>query len=122
MLCLTSENQAAQDSRINYLRDKMQVTEDKQFSTDYLDPNKRSIANSMQIFFKDGSHSEKITVEYPIGHRRRRVEGIPVLKEKFTHNLLTRFTHEQTAKIIAACEEQSQLEAMSVIDFMALWR
>ncbi len=116
------EHQAAQDPRINYLRDKMQVTENKEFSTDYLNPNKRSIANSIQIFFKDGSMSKKVTVEYPIGHRRRREEGIPVLKEKFMNNLLTRFTHEQTTKIIAACAEQSELEAMSVIDFMELWQ
>ena len=72
-----------QDPRIDALREKMVVEEDKQFTKDYLDPEKRSIANAIQIYFKDGTHTEKVSVEYPIGHRRRREEGIPLLLEKF---------------------------------------
>jgi 2-methylcitrate dehydratase len=116
------EDQVAKDLLIDTLRDKMMVKEDKLFSQDYLDPEKRSIANSIQIFFKDGSSTEKVTVEYPIGHRRRRAEGIPVLKTKFAQSLATRFPKVQVAKILAACEAQHALEEMSVLDFMALWQ
>jgi 2-methylcitrate dehydratase len=80
------EDKIAKDPRIDQLRDKMEISENKEFSQDYLDPDKRSIANSMQIFFKDGSSTEKVTVEYPLGHRRRRQEGVPVLLEKFAEN------------------------------------
>lgn len=116
------EEAVARDPRIDALRDKMCVEEDKQFSLDYLDPNKRSIANALQIFFKDGSQSEKITIEYPIGHKRRRPEGIPVLVQKFHAALATRFPKRQVQNIIAACEDQAHLEQMSVIEFMDLWR
>jgi 2-methylcitrate dehydratase len=72
------EDAVARDPRIDLLRDKMQVVERKQFSVDYLDPAKRSIGNSVQVFFKDGTQTEPVAVEYPIGHRRRRSEGVPV--------------------------------------------
>src|SRR5215471_9196681 len=73
------EDSVACDPRIDALRDKMQVVERKQFTLDYLDPEKRSIGNSVQVFFKDGSQTEPVAVEYPIGHRRRRKEGVPAL-------------------------------------------
>lgn len=116
------EDKVARDARIDALRDKMEVTENKEFSQDYHDPDKRSIANSMQIFFKDGTSTEKVTVEYPLGHRRRRQEGVPVLLEKFAENLATRFPQQQVKKIIAACEDQTKLEAMSVSEFVDLWK
>ncbi len=81
---------------IDTLRDKMTVQEDKQYSADYHDPEKRSIANAIQIVFKDGTHTDKVAVEYPIGHRRRREEGIPVLESKFRRNLLTCFPSGRT--------------------------
>ncbi|MBA2652322.1 MAG: bifunctional 2-methylcitrate dehydratase/aconitate hydratase [Tatlockia sp.] len=115
------ENEVAADSRIDLLREKMHVSENQQFSRDYLDPEKRSIANSMKIFFKDGSQSEQITVEYPIGHRRRREEGIPVLQDKFKRNLATRFDSARVEKIVKAMNDTNSLAAMSVVDFMALW-
>lgn len=115
------EDKAAQDPRIDALRQKMVVTEDKQFSTDYHDPNKRSIANTIQIFFKNGHKTEKVTVEYPIGHRRRRQESEPILLEKFARNLATRFPMHQAERIMKLCENQTQLEAMSVHEFMEMW-
>lgn len=115
------ENEVAADPRIDQLRDKMQVSESQQFSFDYHDPDKRSIANSIKIIFRDGSHSNLITVEYPIGHRLRREEGIPVLFEKFKRNLSTRFKPDQVEKILQAMNDTNSLAAMSVVDFMALW-
>lgn len=116
------EDKAAKDPRIDILRDKMTIQEDVQFSKDYHDPEKRSIANSIQIYFKDGSHTDKITVEYPLGHRRRRQEGIPVLLEKFSANLTTRFGAQQIHQIFSLCQDQKKLEAMPVNEFVDLWR
>ena len=93
----------AADPRIDALRDKMECVEDKQFSQDYLDPDKRSIANGITIHFKDGTKTDEVVVEYPIGHRRRRAEGIPVLEAKFRTNLLRRFPAKQAAAILALC-------------------
>lgn len=115
------EDKTAKDPHIDQLREKMEVVEDKNFSKDYHDPEKRSIANAIQIYFKDGSKTEKITVEYPIGHRRRRQEGVPVLLEKFASNLATRFPHRQTKQILKACEDQAKLEAMPVHEFVDMW-
>lgn len=115
------EDDVAADSRIDALRNKMQVQEDERFSREYHEPDKRSIANAMQVFFKDGSHTDKVTVEYPIGHRRRREEGIPVLERKFKRNLEGQFDAGQVSAIIQACDDQQQLEAMSVSDFVDLF-
>ncbi len=89
------EDDIANDPRIDRLRDKMVCVEDKQFSKDYLDPAKRSIANAITIEFKDGSKLKEVVVEYPIGHRRRRKEGMPVLVAKFKTNLARRFPQKQ---------------------------
>jgi 2-methylcitrate dehydratase len=115
------EDNYATDPRIDVLRSKMQVIENKQFSKDYHHPEKRSIANSIQLFFKDGSQSDKVTIEYPIGHKRRREEGIPVLLEKFKNNLSTRFKPEKVENIYEALNKMETLSAMPVIDFMSLW-
>lgn len=111
----------AKDPRIDQLRDKMEVVEEKQFSIDYLDPAKRSIANAIQIFFKDGSSTEEIIVEYPIGHRRRRKEGVSLLEQKFKNNLLTRFPAERMEKIFNVFQNQQTLENMSVNEFVDLF-
>jgi 2-methylcitrate dehydratase len=103
------------------LRDKMEVVEDLGYSKDYHDPDKRSIANAIQIFFKDGTKTDKIEIEYPIGHRRRRAEGIPVLQAKFESAIGAHYKAEQAKKIIALCSDQKALEAMKVTDFMAAW-
>lgn len=115
------ENDVACDPRIDALRAKMQVTESRAFSKDYHDPTKRSIANSIQITFNDGSQTECITVEYPIGHRRRRAEGIPVLLQKFKHNLLTHFDEQKMNIIFQAMSDTPQLMQQTVPDFMAMW-
>lgn len=115
------EDAVAADSRIDALRAKMQVSENEQFSRDYLDPEKRSIANAVQVFFTDGSATEKIQVEYPLGHQRRRVEGIPALIRKFEAGLASRFTPAQAERIKDACSTQGALEAMPVATFMDHW-
>jgi len=115
------EDDVADDPRIDSLRDKMEVTENKQYSINYLDPEIRSIGNSIQIFFKDGSSTDNIEVEFPIGHRRRRAEGIPLLEDKFERNLKTRMPDSQVKSILAVCADQHQLNKMAVNKFVDLW-
>ncbi|KGD62855.1 2-methylcitrate dehydratase [Alcanivorax jadensis T9] len=103
---------------IDTLRDKMEVQEDKQYSADYHDPAKRSIANAIRIVFKDGTHTDKVAVEYPIGHRRRREEGTPVLESKFRRHLLTSFPRGRTERILELCRDRDELEAIPVNEFM----
>jgi 2-methylcitrate dehydratase len=112
------EDEIAADPRIDRLRDKMECIEDKQFSKDYLDPEKRSIANGITIEFMDGRKTDEVVVEYPIGHRRRRTEGIPLLVEKFKRNLARRFPPKQQDEILKMCSDQKELEQMPVNEFM----
>ncbi|MGR3208714.1 bifunctional 2-methylcitrate dehydratase/aconitate hydratase [Bacillus glycinifermentans] len=115
------EAEIAQNPDIDRLRAKMKTVESKQYSADYLDPEKRSIANAVQVFYKDGTHSENIAIEYPIGHRRRRNEGIPLLKEKFINNLKTRFPARQAENINTLLHDSQQLKNTTVPDFMELF-
>ncbi|MEM8983681.1 MAG: bifunctional 2-methylcitrate dehydratase/aconitate hydratase [Pseudomonadota bacterium] len=103
---------------IDELRAKMVVAEDERYSREYHDPDKRSIANAVQVFFNDGSHTDKIEIEYPIGHRRRRAEGIPVLEAKFQRNLATRYPAARAEAIFALCKDADTLAAMPVNEFM----
>ncbi len=112
------EDDVALDPRIDALREKMQCKENPRYSTDYLDPEKRSIANAIQIFFKDGTKTDEVEVQYPIGHRRRRSEGIPVLEAKFKTNLGRRFPAKQQRKILELCLDQTTLEATPVNAFV----
>ena len=114
------EDDVAQDPRIDELRSKMVVTENKKYSEDYLDPEKRSIANKLRVLFNDGSSTEEIEVEYPIGHRRRRNEGIPVLENKFLSNLKTVFDEEKSEQIYKEFLNFDKLTSMSVVDFQKL--
>ena len=114
------EDDVAANPQIDQLRDKMQVVENTRYSEEYHDPNKRSIANAIQVFYSDGSSSDKIEVEYPIGHRRRRQEGIPVLEEKFKRNLATRFPSQRTQQIFNLCKNSEQLLATPVHQFMGM--
>ena len=114
------EDDVAQDPRIDELRSKMVVTENKKYSEDYLDPEKRSIANKLKVLFNDGSSTEEIEVEYPIGHRRRRNEGIPVLENKFLSNLKTVFDEEKSERIYKEFLDFDKLTSMSVVDFQKL--
>ncbi|MBB3190791.1 2-methylcitrate dehydratase [Halomonas cerina] len=106
---------------IDELRGKMEVVEDERYSRDYYDPERRSIANAIQVFFQDGSATEKVEVEYPIGHRRRRAEGIPVLEEKFRSNLATRFPAGRCERILEFCRDQAVLESTAVHRFVELF-
>jgi 2-methylcitrate dehydratase len=115
------EDGVARDPRIDALRAKMQCVESKQYSRDYLDPKKRSIANQLQIFFKDGTTTRKVAVEYPLGHRRRRHEGIPLLEAKFRRNLERRFPNERREAILSLCRDQRRLEATPVKEFVDLF-
>jgi 2-methylcitrate dehydratase len=99
----------------------MVIVEDPRFTREYLEADKRSIANAIQVFFKDGSSTENVVVEYPIGHRRRRAEGIPLLEDKFRANLATRFTGQRSAEILTLCKDQQTLEAMPVNRFIDLF-
>lgn len=115
------EDKIAKDPRIDRLRHKMQCVKNKQYSKDYLNPSKRSIANAVQVFFKDGSKTEKVEVEYPIGHRRRRGEGIPLLVGKFKTNLARRFPAKQQEAILELCLDQKKLETTPVNEFVDLF-
>ncbi len=115
------EDRVAADPRIDILREKMEVAEDQRYTADYLDPEKRSIANAVQVFFSDGSSTDKVEVEYPIGHRRRRKEGIPKLEAKFRENLATRFPRSQAERIEEVCLDHKRLTSMPVHEFMDLW-
>jgi 2-methylcitrate dehydratase PrpD len=112
------EDDVASDPRVDAVREKMEIVEDDRYSREYHEPEKRSIANAIQVFFKDGSSTEKVAVEYPIGHRRRREEGIPVLEDKFHRALLTRFPAKRTDAIIALCADQAKLESTPVNEFV----
>ena len=115
------EDDVASDPRVDQLREKMFIEEDNRYSQEYLEADKRSIANSIQIFFTDGSSTEKIEVEYPIGHRRRREQGIPLLIEKFERNLATQFSDQRCQEILSLCLDQESLEITSVPEFMNLF-
>ena len=106
---------------IDELREKMEIVEDERFTREYLEADKRSIANAIQVFFKDGSSTEEVVVEYPIGHRRRREEGIPLLEKKFKANLATRFPSARSQYIFELCKNQSELEQTPVHKFMDLF-
>jgi 2-methylcitrate dehydratase len=106
---------------IDSLRDKMEVVEDERYTREYLEPDKRSIANAVQVFFKDGSSTSKVAVEYPIGHRKRRKEGMPLLEQKFRANLATRFPGQRCSVISELCKEQKTLESTPVQEFVQLF-
>ena len=112
------EDAVAADSRIDAIRAKMICVEKAEYTKDYHDPEKRSIANAIQVFFKDGTSSDNIAVEYPIGHRRRRGEGIPELVKKFKVNLARKFDATKQADILALCLDQAKLEATPVNVFV----
>ena len=115
------EDEVARDPRIDELRAKMRCVENKQWTTDYLDPAKRSIANAVQVVFKDGTKTRNAVVEYPVGHRRRREEGVPLLIEKFKTNLARRFPYKQCDAILHVCLDAHRLDAAPVCDFVDLF-
>jgi 2-methylcitrate dehydratase len=112
------EDTIASDPRIDRLRSSMEVVEDRCYSRDYLDPEKRSIANAVQVFFRDGSSTEKVEVEYPLGHRRRRSEGIPLLLQKCRDNLSARLAPERVDFLLELFGDRSRIEKTAVDSFM----
>ncbi|MGH7772295.1 MAG: bifunctional 2-methylcitrate dehydratase/aconitate hydratase [Candidatus Binatia bacterium] len=115
------EDAIAADPRIDALRERMVVLDDPQYSKDYLDPDRRSIANALQIRFKDGLSTDKIAIEYPIGHHRRRAEGIPLLIKKFEANLASRFPPERCKSIMNLCLDLDRLQSTPVNEFIDLF-
>ncbi len=115
------EDDVAADPRIGALRARIHCIEEPQFTADYHDPDKRSIANGLTVHFKDGSALDEVLVEYPIGHRRRRDEGIPLLEDKFRRNLARRFPPERQQRILDVALDPQRLDAMPVREFMDLF-
>jgi 2-methylcitrate dehydratase len=115
-------DQSARDPRIDALRALMTVREDEGYSRDYLDPEKRSIANALQVFFKDGTATERLEVEYPLGHKRRRAESIPHLLAKLEANLATRFPDSRVRTLSGLFQDRKRLGSMAVPAFMDLFR
>jgi 2-methylcitrate dehydratase len=115
------EDDVAAEARIDALRERIICVEDRQFTRDYHDPDKRSIANALTVQCKGGSTLEEVVVEYPIGHRRRRADGIPLLVEKFKTNLARRFPSKQQEAILAASSDQQALEAMPVHEYVDMY-
>jgi 2-methylcitrate dehydratase len=115
------EDAAAADPRIDALRARIECVEDKGFTRDYHDPGKRSIANAITVQFKDGKALGEFVCEYPIGHKRRREEGMPVLVEKFKTNLARRFPPKQQRDILALCLDAPRLERTPVNEFVDLF-
>jgi 2-methylcitrate dehydratase len=115
------EDAVAADPRIDILRDKIVCVEDPRFTKDYHDPKQRSIANALTVEFKDGKTLKEVVVEYPIGHARRRKEGIPLLEAKFRTNLARRFPARQQQAILSVSLDQKALEAMPVHEYVDLY-
>jgi 2-methylcitrate dehydratase len=115
------EDAAAADPRIDALRDKIVCVEDPQFTRDYHDPDKRSIANALTVEFTDGTTLPELVVEYPIGHKRRRKDGIPLLEAKFRTNLARVFPDKRQKQILAVSLDQAALEAMPVHEYVGLY-
>jgi 2-methylcitrate dehydratase len=114
------EDKIASDPRIAALRDRMECVENERFTREYLESDKRAIGNSVQVFFKDGTSTDRVEVDYPVGHRRRRDEGIPLLVEKFDRYLHGAIQKDHATQILELCSEQSSFESCSVNEMMAL--
>ena len=114
------EDDVARDPRIDALRDRMEVVENEQFTKDYFDPAKRYIGNALQVYFTDGSATNRVAIDYPIGHRERRNEGIPVLVEKFDRSVRPKLTEAQWGSLKALCDDHDALADTAVDDFVAL--
>lgn len=112
-------DESARDPRIDTLRQKMDVIEDPRYSADYLDSEKRSIANAVQIFFNDGTQTDKIEVEYPLGHKRRREQGVPILLEKFNKNLASHYPTQQVQDILKCFNQQENLWDLPADEFLS---
>jgi 2-methylcitrate dehydratase len=117
------EDSIAQDPRIDKIREKITCFEDTHFTRDYLDPNKRSIANGVEIQFQNGTKLEEVIVEYPLGHKKRRLEGKPFLIQKFKDNMSDHFSKEQIEELVDFFENINEVKHKHT-DFLLdkLWR
>lgn len=120
-------DEAAADPEIDRLRNLMVVTENTRYSADYLDPDKRSIANAVQVFFTDGTHTDRVEIEYPIGHPRRRSDAVPLLSRKLQENLtgrdtMGRFSAGRVTRIVELFQARAELETLSVSELLGLFR
>ena len=115
------DDENAADSRIDRLRSLMQVTENKTFSTDYLDPDKRSIANAIQVFFTDGTSTDQVEMHYPLGHRRRRDEAVPIIQDKFRSSVASHLPNEQCDRLCRWIDEPGCFDEMQINEFVDLW-
>jgi 2-methylcitrate dehydratase len=115
------EEEAARDPRVDALRARMELVEDPRYSRDYLDPEKRSVANAIEVTFRDGTHTSRVEVEYPIGHRRRRAEGIPLLARKFETSLATRLPAARVRSILALFEQVDRLDTTPIDELIDLF-
>ena len=114
------EDGVAGDPRIDTLRSKMVVRENQGFTEDYFDPDKRYIGNAVQVFFADGTKTARVAVDFPIGHRKRRAEGMPVLMKKFVDSVSPKLAKGQWKELDALAADRTRLAATDVDDFMAL--
>lgn len=111
----------AADPRIDALREKMTVKENPQFTKDYFDPSRRYIGNAVQVFFKDGTSTRKVSIDFPIGHRKRRAEGIPVLLKKFEQAISEHLPAARVARILELSADTARFEKLPVQQLMALF-
>jgi 2-methylcitrate dehydratase len=114
------EDEAGADPRIDRLREMMEVVEQPAYSRDYLDPEKRSVGNAVQVWFQDGTATQPVAVEYPLGHPRRRAEAIPYLWKKLEDSLAGRWPEPRSGDIVDRLRSPDVLDVMSVSDFMEL--
>jgi 2-methylcitrate dehydratase len=114
------EDDFALDPRIDALRGKMQVREEPAFTADYYAPDKRAIGNAVQVFFNDGSRTERVAIDYPVGHRRRRAEGVPLLEQKFIDALAGCFPQQRVEAVTSLCGDARRLETTPVHAFCDL--
>jgi 2-methylcitrate dehydratase len=120
LTALDYEDEVARDPRIDALRERMEVRENEEFTRDYYDPQKRYIGNALQVFFRDGSGTGRVRVDYPVGHRQRRKEGIPLLRRKFEASVSARVKPRQWQELERLYSDHRLLGATAVDDFMAL--
>jgi 2-methylcitrate dehydratase len=113
------EDEVANDPKVDALRARMEVKENQTFTREYYAADKRYIGNALQVIFKDGSVSERVAVDYPIGHRKRRAKGIPLLVNKFASSVIAHFGSQQAQTIISLCAARTALETIWVDDFVA---
>ena len=115
------DDEHARDPRIDRLRQMMEVVENPQYSRDYLDPTKRSIGNAVTVFFADGSATDRVEAEYPLGHARRRSESLPHLERKLWANLASRFSAERCQAAIGLLHNPDRLDSMPIGEFMGMF-